>query len=668
MLVAILSLIVGIVVYQPISLPNRILGREWSDFYTVLSLMNEWASALEHGSLPIGIYWLHGLYGGGPAYYHFLPNLPTFALFILFRLVGDYFIALKTVLLITLVVAGIGAYRYASLLIGSKKAALVAMLTYLCAAFYVDLWQGHLHILVGVALLPLVAAQLEVMLRSPTLESAALMGATYLMLIASEPQITLLGTLLLIIPRATYHLIAGRRSGTRDKNYLRSLGRSAAIAASIAICGFPLILPYFVFYPITYNYEIIEDYANQPFLSFCPPSNQWFQYPYYYYLGVVPILFVCTSLIGNWRGDRVRDDLIFFLLILFICLTYASYAQLLSSVPVFNSIRVQSRANLIAALALSILCGISYKVVAKGSDGRKTLICAAMAALVLLDFTMLRPVKVTSDVYVPGAAYDYVKDNLARVEARIIICPRLWWSISNYLAAYVGGDSIGASPIGLPVYPGGGYPPDRNARSASIPGYNSKLLSVWWNLLEDRNVRTFPSETTLYGVRYIIIARGVGLEISEFLENAGFERVFEDEQTFVYENPDWRGLVFTIRGSLNDSASLDSLPNTDADVSYEWTDYNTISVQIRTREPCTLVISYVYHDLWTAKVDGQNAEITEFHGVMALGLNEGKHEVYFHFTAYEKSLPFFILMYVVFGTVALWLVIDRIGRIKTVKT
>lgn len=281
--------------------------------------------------------------------------------------------------------------------------------------------------------------------------------------------------------------------------------------------------------------------------------------------------------------------------------------------------------------------------------------------LLLLNFVILRPIIITSNVHIPDDAYNYVKDNVANSEARVII-PSVregfpWWSVSDYLAGYIGQDSIGASPLGLPAYPGGGYPGRRDVL-IQLPGHNSKLLSIWWNLLEDHNTTTFPPEATLYGVKYTLIDRSYG-KICEFLESSNFRRVFETEQTVVYENQDFRGLIFAIK-ETDEYTSLTSLPKADVDVSYRWSDYNTIVINIYARESCTLTISYVYDDFWKAKLDNESAMIKEIHGVMAVELNAGKHEVILHFTAYEKMLPFFMVMYFTFATCTALLVVDRV--------
>ena len=660
--IGLVSFITGFVIHFPISLPGHVLGRINSDFYQSYLVMNEWQEAVRHGTPPVSIYWVHGLYGGGPAYYYFLPNIPTVLIFLFYQAVGDYFVALKLVLWLVFVIAGLSAYRYFNTVFKEKDAALLAVISYLSLALFHDMWHGHLHVIFAAALSPWVMAEWDRLLRSPDLRRGARAGIAYFVMMASELQITLFTSCFMVF-RLAYVLL--RRRGGLSKQYLLSLGRSLGVMALISSCAIPLALPFITFYRISYTSEPITVFSVVPFTWVIPPSVLSTQNSPYYYLGIVPLLTVAYT--GRCRSRmRYVDEFTYHVVALLICMVWASQGlmpYILSKIPLLRSIRAHSRVLILGAFYTSVLYAIAYATLVRqvregglsflpsflrsDTERKKLFVLAIMALAVMMDAWSSRITIPTSHVYTLDEAYDYVRSALRGVEARAIVLmeDEAKWSISDYAAGYVGRDCIGATPIGLPCYPG---------EYQELPGLNSQILSVLKHLIECKNALAFIFEATLYGVKYVIVDRSYG-PVMDFLDSIGFICVLMTAKTAVYKNPYFMGMVFALSALPSNYTYLTEL-RANAQIYHEWEDHNTLRVNVFAVEPCVLVVSYIYHGLWEAQVDGSRVEIGEYRGVMFLRLGAGGHHIVLHFRAYEEALPLFVAYFTIPAASALLLV------------
>jgi hypothetical protein len=661
----IIPLGVSLVIYYPILLLNNdVLGRIWSDFYTGALELKEIDSALNHNTMPVGIYWLHYLYGGAPSYHHFMIDyLNALALYMLTKLVGDYVLSIKIFLWIFIFAAWQFAYYYAFSISKSMFSAILTATTYICFAYYVDIYNGHGSIISSISMLPLVALSFNRFLQTLKREDAFLAGLALAICYLGEPQISTLSIFFILFPLFVLY-ISRRRLNYIFKN-IYSLFLFFILGFLIAL---PHLIPFMCYYRVKYGYGTYKLYATKLGQSFLPPTNGWFSYPNYYYIGFFPSLVVAVGLLFNkhLNGEARRIYLAYTLT--YICShIYAAGSILgidlipyISMIPGLQSIRAISRASIMGIFAESMLCGLSLPAILKTLHVKKAnaiiRISGILMLLVISDPLLLRPFKVvshSSQYLIPDDSYDYIRTRINNSEARVLGFMESWsWSICNYRATYIGADIIGQTPIGLPAYPG----------SWSLPGRNAELLSLRQLIYDtETEAQTFQTRATLYGVKYALVISDK--KVADFLDKLKWIKVYESKRgSLVFENPDFRGFVFAIKCTPN---ALKLLSEANADINYKWQDYNTIDVQIDAKEPCILIISYIYHPAWKAWLDGKEVKIGEFldSGIMSVNIEPGKHMLLLRFTWYERTLPIVIISYIGLMIGVIYLLFNNFKRL-----
>jgi len=139
-----------------------------------------------------------------------------------------------------------------------------------------------------------------------------------------------------------------------------------------------------------------------------------------------------------------------------------------------------------------------------------------------------------------------------------------------------------------------------------------------------------------------------------------FKEVYHDEDIYVYENLNFRGYVFAIKGKDLSNITLtdpNSIPSADADVYYKWKDINTMVLSVNARESSLIIISQNFHEGWRASDANQTFKIHKVFGVMGIPLQPGNYSITLHFRYYEESLLLFLAFYTPLLVILLFLLV-----------
>ena len=201
---------------------------------------------------------------------------------------------------------------------------------------------------------------------------------------------------------------------------------------------------------------------------------------------------------------------------------------------------------------------------------------------------------------------------------------------------------------------------------AMLNGYNG--LSYWfsiinhntqnyadWSLGRNLSWRSFGFGMNAYtsalaGVKYYFAKEGDDQAVSE--NYTLLEQITSGGEVWnLYKNNLYKGFVYECREALeytsgiagdfekyNSSIYADTDESNIRDVVYD-SNKNRISFSINTdADESQVIIAVPYHQAWKAAVDGENVQTSQFNGMLAIEIPEGKHQIEVVYVPFARNL------------------------------
>ena len=448
---------------------NTVPGGLANDFYFTEGTTRLWSDALKQGTIPATSFWIKDLYGGGYPNAWTMTGLSSFVLSIPYMFFHDFFMSLRLLLLASLVLAGITSYHYGLTVTKRKDASLVFSVAYTYSSYlFAEFYFGHVNLIMGVAIIPLVLALWERTFSFPSPKNALLSGLSLTLLFMTESQLTLFITFFLFF-RFLWRLLSGPLNSDLFKGMVFYAMFSAVTSILLA---FPVLTPFLAFYEITrQRFEVIS-YLFYPYSFFLRATHTQLGLQEFHasmsYLGIFVLVFMMIPISLRFRYNhqevsssvrRALHEFPFYLamsvLYLFLASGWNAPIDITSTfyrvLPFGSSIRVYSRCSILVNLGSSIGASVGYIIFThalgrlKASThlrifrvvklGRKLKIgLLVLLAVLFVDLSYgFEPI--ATPIFEPTQAYDYLRYD--HEPFRVVEIP-LIWGISYYSSSYVG--------------------------------------------------------------------------------------------------------------------------------------------------------------------------------------------------------------------------------------
>ena len=202
-------------------------------------------------------------------------------------------------------------------------------------------------------------------------------------------------------------------------------------------------------------------------------------------------------------------------------------------------------------------------------------------------------------------------------------------------------------------------------RNTALNGVQNRIR-VFFDMVSIHKITDIIAKATLYGVRYVLvhtnetffekwngspglIERNNALDVKFYLSLIDdFKEVLHDDDIYLYENRNFRGMVFAIKNNstVEDRLNSNALLPANASVNYKRKDPNTIFISVTAGEPCLLLISQNFDEGWRALDQNQIFTIRKIFGISGIHLAPGNYSISLHFSYYEESLLLFPAFYI----------------------
>lgn len=342
-------------------------GSVFGDPYLHIGIALTNLDLLRQGVIPLGTAWFPSAWAGLPgAIGTFgLPSLVHWLIMGLTPVVGVY-AAYNLVIFLNIVVAAASAYYLGHVVTGKRGAAIVAAAVYTYfPGSYGLLFEsmGHIDLMTSYALLPLMFAFWERLLRQPTRRHTVLASLGTILVFLSYPQTGLYGAIYVAF-RLAFQAIVQIRVGLLP---LVRLVAASGVAGALALAVLlPVYIPALLLRPISRSYQDAADFS-------APGAR--FALGEIGLAGVVLALGICGF--RWWRHRRLgQDDWVVLLMVpivaYFVMLAEGSFAPLpvlrfsFDYIPLMQTARATCRALNVAILGLSVISGYGLSHLAEG--------------------------------------------------------------------------------------------------------------------------------------------------------------------------------------------------------------------------------------------------------------------------------------------------------------
>jgi len=454
-----------------------------NDFYFTEGLTKLWSSALKQGIIPVTSFWIENLYGGGYPNAWSLASMSTFLLSVRSLFFQDFFLSLKIFLLASLVLAGMTSYYYGLIITKSADASLVFSVAYTFSSYlFAEFYWGHINLVFGVAIIPLVLALWERNLSFPNPKNAVLSGLSLILLLMTELQLTFFVMILLFF-RFIWRLL----SRPLSLDLFKGMVFYAMISvATFILLAFPVLTPFLAFYEITRPQFEVVSYLFYPYSFFLRATQTQLGLQEVYasmsYVGIIVLIFMMIPIFLRFRdypqeisssaGRALREFpfyLAMFVFYLFLASGWHAPIDITDLVyrlfPFSSSIRVYSRCSILVNLSSSISASIGYIIFTHASTclkasthqkifraiklGKKLKINLLILLIVLFIDLSYGFEPIATPIFQPTQAYHYLRYD--DEPFRVVEIP-VMWAVSYYSSSYVGHSIIG-SDISLGIQP-----------------------------------------------------------------------------------------------------------------------------------------------------------------------------------------------------------------------
>lgn len=629
--------------------------------------------------------WFNRIYCGS---YYVFTDLPLQLIYLptLF-LTDDFILAYKATLFILYLFASFTMYYLTYILTKSHMHCLVSTTVYVFSQVLAfEVFLGHLSMVFGYALIPLIVATYFKALWNRNGLWATLCGVAFAVLLIIRPDFGYFIAVFIILLALYFILIQPKQQRIRVLKYTTI---SFAIAFSLS---FPFLNERYIssagHMATQFEREFAfsyPKYSANPVEYLIPYSRDTNAYLGISVLSLSIIGFLSTlskfrrkEILRNCEVEFNRFSLFLsFVLLVFFFLSLGDntplYGFLFHYVPFFNVLRVPTRWLIIAQLCLSILAGngalflvnrISHKVYGSMfflEKHGKTIVIVLLACLILLDnsiylgegkkfhFTINSEVGEWKNYFflfppalnVPQKSdvYEYVKSDDGFY--RILVVPNVYTVPYFY---YI--ENLQKSNITFAY--GYGYYPRLSLQEEIYQSFVKFLRNETKHLVENLGEKMF-----LLGIKYVIFQPN---RLKAFyklnISCRDLEYVTNDESFVLYRNTHfrngWSG-VFAVN-KLNDSVKylLSEENEADASVLYYEEDSMTRRLEVSTVCPCYIIMSQSNDDGWQVYCENEKLELKteEYKGLSYILIpKQGKHILSVKFAKYWSSLNFSYYFY-----------------------
>ncbi len=624
-LIAILLLVLVVVYfrYAIMSPPDALLTNHLAtDLHGHFVHVWEKLGLLRDGFAPIGDYWVQR--GGGfPAALNDQIIAPQELLLMgLYILIGSFEIALKVLVPLLYLATLATAYWYGKVLFERRDAGVVLAVAYTFSVYGVNQLE-HLG-LVGVQpfiLLSLIF--LEKTLHEARPRNIILTGA-FLCLVFATNLYSLYFTLLYVVFRVAFHLLT-------SPNKLETIGSVTKIGTLFSLVSLPILLPTLSRMPSQQLIDTLGQfqfaYAQPPSLYFLrnTPYEPYITETYFMYIGLAVLLLTLVPMIT--RHVKMRPLYIFHLLVATFFMVYAigQYGPVNIALwfykyaPLAFFMQVPGRALVIGYLSLAVCATVGFTIIADKLRWRH-LAAPLAVAVIFTDLTIGFEPTTIPEYFQRSTVHQFIEAQPG--DFRVVEVP----SIHNQQAMtiiYTSRDTLNAT-----LWAFGHFDP----------------LRTFADVYNDYSTQGVEAErATLYGVKYVAVNTDPGYfeaferaletvngpnliqtqRADEWLSDSeGYELVYTEGHVNVYENLEFRGLVFS------DGANL---------LGWSRRGPNTIVIDYDSAEPSSIIVSQSFADGWIATLDGETElVVTNYKSVQRIEVPTGSHQLVLQYENYTK--------------------------------
>jgi hypothetical protein len=374
---------------------NQMLGFPYrQDAYWYMIVSKHLFELAKSGIVPFGLTWLRHTYCGIPEVVFIDPLYIIYLLGV--TLTNNYVLAWKLATFFFYVLSSVAMYYLTHVLVKDRTACLVSAVAYTFTQVLVfEMFQGHLSMVAGFALIPLTVAFYVKAVRTHSVTSTAL-SAVFLAIVAIMRPDFAYFTVAFLIMLSAYFLL-------RSPNRLKTLLNFALLLLTTFLLAYPFLEPRYLskFGELTenigkYSYQFYSPELVSPFIPFMSSQGA--------YLGVSVLFFALIAgsaslakVIRLRRKSSENDGLFTFILIAAL-LSFAVglgssgplYGFLNQYAPYFQVFRVPTRWFVITALCLALLAGIGAKILLSQVKGRnlQRFVKVAVLISVFLDLSI----------------------------------------------------------------------------------------------------------------------------------------------------------------------------------------------------------------------------------------------------------------------------------------
>jgi hypothetical protein len=667
LLFAILSIAFTIWYCRFIFSPSSVmLGIRITDAYQNFESTKIDYALLQSGHLPFGVYWLPNVMGGSIATWFYLSILPDIAqtIFFLFLIIfKDPVLSLKIVAFITLFIAQFCSYKLAKYYFKKSWIAWVFSLAYSFSSFYyVQVNDGHIAFIMGVALLPAALLLFEKMLVSPNRKTMLFASAGLIILFLADIQ-TMIFAMFYLLLRICYYFINNQGKNTN----ITILKRLLELVVLVSLFAAPFMFSFTTLQKTQALFVttalIPSNWLITPSQFFLRGSGQFLGTSLIceFYLGIIVFaISLVPMLISRAQSKFDRRNYVFH------WITFAFFALVAIGSPLeilvtTFLIRVPARALSLIVFSLCMCAG--YGLLCLGdffnqksrrfnwmkSKSFKTLLIVGLATIIFADLTFgIYPL--TSPVPTLTSGDHFIENQ--KGDFRILEYPTVW-AYTNYESSLISHEIIGESVTSLREYP------ENSALFSQLADYFNGMSEPTFNITTGTwnfSASELTLLATLCGAKYVLIQKNQtgSANYINFFNNATkyFSLVFNAEDSAVYENLYFEGVVFAVKDegqlpvlanlTINDLSSS-ILPQ--AQINYTQS-FNKIQVSGNTSEPAYLVISQSYYPYWAVKDGADPTGFVNFLNVTALEVGRGTFNVTATFSVGDQTQNLYIAFYV----------------------
>lgn len=445
---------------------DQMLGFPYrQDAYWYMIVSQQLIELTRNGIVPFGVTWLRHTYCGMAEVVFVDPLYSVYLLGV--ALTNDFVLAWKLTTFFFYVLSSFAMYYLAHVLTRDRTACLVSAVAYTFTQVVLfEMFQGHLSMVAGFALIPLVIAFYVKAVRTHSVTSTVLSGVILAIIAVMRPDFAYF-TVAFMIMFSMYFLL-------RSPNRLKILLTFALLLMITFLLAYPFLEPRYLskFGELTgnigkYSYQFYSPELYSPFVPFMGSQGA--------YLGVSVLFFASiagsTSLLKviKLRRKSSENDGLFTFILLAALLSFVIglgssgplYGFLNQYAPYFTVFRVPTRWFVITALCLAVLAGIGARNLLSQVKGRNLARFLKVAILlsIFLDLSIFiaptvyvqngwRPIinyssdyalfmfPQTSNVPDENMAYEYISldnGNSFRVLSAPIVYSTSYYQFVNYL-------------------------------------------------------------------------------------------------------------------------------------------------------------------------------------------------------------------------------------------